>query len=410
MVKDTTLYERLGVTSNASCEDIVKAYKKLAVKMHPDKNPDDPHSNEKFQDLNQAKEFLSNPEKRKMYDEIGMDYVNGTVPQQQNINPEDLFGMFNGGFPGHPFQNMQRQQQKENIIVHQEVSLEEIYNESTISINFQQKHMCNPCKGEGSKDGKTLKCDACNGTGMHTKVVQMGPMIQQIRSPCGKCNSTGKHNDLNNKCNICNGDGYKLKDVKINIPLKNGLSNGQQIQITGQGHHLKDGKTDLIVVIKEKPHNIFTRSGNDLCMEVELKLFQAIYGFDKVITHLDNRKLHISHSDKTEHGTLRRIPSEGMKILNVNNAKGDLVIRFNIVLPTISNNDMSNKLLYLLKALEQDESNNETIVKNSKTNYIKTVLLNATYDPFTNNQNQQQNEQQGPQGPHVGGQPQCVQS
>jgi DnaJ family protein A protein 2 len=404
MVKDTTLYNILEVAEDASNAEILKAYKKIAIKSHPDKNPDDPDANQKFQNINQAKEILSNAEKRKMYDNIGMDYVNGNAQQQQGMNQEDLFNMFGGGgggFPGHPFGNMnrQQQQQKENIIINQEVTLEEIYTEANISINFQQKQSCEGCKGEGTKNGVSSKCGTCDGNGVRVQVVQMGPMIQQMQIQCQSCNGSGKNNNAGENCNICTGNGFKTKDVRVNIPLKNGLSNGQQIQIPGHGHNLKDGKTDLIIVINEKPHAVFKRSNNDLYMEVELKLFQAIYGFEKTVEHLDKRKLHISHSGKIEYGELKKIPNEGMVVLNSSTNKGDLIIKFNIVLPMLDNAEMSNKLLYLLKTLDQDEANNETIIKNSKSKYVKTVLLNSDTNPFDNPQsntpfNQQQQQQQ----------------
>jgi DnaJ family protein A protein 2 len=406
MVKDTTLYDRLEVSENASNNEIMKSYKKLAIKNHPDKNPDDPNASVKLQELNQAKEILLDSEKRKMYDQIGMDYVNGNVPQQAGINPEDLFNMFGGGgFPGggFPFQNMRKQQQKENVVINQEVSLEDIYNEATIGVTFNQKQLCTQCKGEGSKDGRPTKCGTCDGRGVRVQVVQMGPMIQQIQSGCNVCNGSGRVADPSNRCNLCNGEGNKSKEVRINFPLKNGLSNGQQIQIPGHGHHLKDGKTDLVVVIKEKPHPRFKRINNDLCVEVELKLFQAIFGFDKVIEHLDKRQLYISQTGKTEYGSLKRIPGEGMKILNGNNNKGDLIIKFKIKLPSLDNAENANKLLYLLRTLDQDEANNETKIKGSKSNYIKTIMLNTDIDPFTNPQNT--NSPQQDEGPQ---QQQCV--
>ena len=413
MVRDSTLYDRLKVSPDASNTEIMKAYKKLAIQMHPDKNPDDPDANVKFQDLNAAKEILTNQEKRNMYDQVGMDYVNGSAPQQQAMNPEDLFNMFGGGgfpgaggFPGgHPFGNMRRPQQKENIVINQEVSLEDIYNESTIPISFQQKQMCSTCKGEGSKDGKPTSCGTCDGRGVRVQVIQMGPMIQQVHSPCQACQGSGKVSDPQNNCSTCNGTCYKVKDVRVNIPLKNGLSNGQQIQIPGHGHNLKDGKTDLVIVVNEKPHAVFKRVNNDLCVEVELKLYQAIFGFDKVITHLDNRKLHISFNSKTDHGTVRRIPGEGMKILNSNtNNKGDMIIKFNVNLPMVDNADMGNKLLYLLKTINQDESNNETVIRNTSSDYIKTILLDTNSDPFTNPPQEEQQQQQQ-HHPH---QQQCV--
>jgi DnaJ-class molecular chaperone len=393
MVRDTTLYDRLEVQPDASAADILKSYKLLAKKYHPDKNPDDPNANVKLQEINQAKEFLTNPEKRQMYDQLGMDFVNGNQPQQA-VRPEDLFR----GFPGHPFGNMRGQQQKENVEIHQEVTLEQIYNEATIQISFQQKQVCGVCKAEFTK------CDTCDGRGFRVQVVQMGPMIQQIQTPCNTCNSTGKKENPNGKCSGCDGSGYKLKDVKANIPLKNGLSNGQKIQIPNHGHHLRDGKTDLIIVIHEKPHNVYKRINNDLLIEVDLKLFQAISGFDKIIEHLDGRKLHISHTGKTEHGSFRKISDEGMKVLNGGSkGKGDLIIKFNIKLPNLDDSEISNKLLYLLKTIDSEESNKETIIKNSKNNYVKTILMNVEGNPTE----PQQQFHEMPRGVH---EPQCVQS
>ena len=417
MVKDTTLYDLLGVQSNASADEISKEYKKLALKYHPDRNRDNlEEANKKLQELNQAKEILLNQEKRNMYDQIGMDYVKGAAPQHQQVNAEDLFGMFGGNpfgghpfgghpFGGNPFANARRQQQKENIVINKEVTLEEIYNEANVSVNFEQKQFCTPCKGEGTKDGKSSKCGTCDGRGVVVRIIQQGPMIQQIQQHCHTCGGSGKSKNAGNVCTLCNGDGYKIKEVKANIPLKNGLSHGQQVQIPNHGHNLKDGKTDLVIVINEKPHSVFKRKGNDLFITVELKLFQALYGFEKIIDHLDKRKLHISHSGKTDFDSVRKIVGEGMHILNGSGGKGDLYIKFSINLPSINNNDISSKLQYLLKKIDNEESNNETIIKNSKTNYVKTSLINSDMESF--NKEYAREEQQFRQESF---QPQCTQS
>jgi len=382
MVKDNYLYDLLGVQSNASIEEITKSYKKLAFKFHPDKNKDNiEESSKKLQELNQAKEILTNQEKRNMYDQLGMDFVNGTIPQQQNINPEDLFGMF-GGFPGNPFMQHKRQQQKENIVLNKQVTLEEIYNETLVSVIFEQKHFCIQCNGEGTKDGLPSNCTTCDGKGVVIRIIQQGPIIQQIQMGCNVCSGSGKSKNSNDNCSLCNGSGYKMKEIKANIPLKNGLSDGQQVQIPNYGHNLKDGKTDLIIIINEKQHDIFKRKGNDLFIVVELKLFQALYGFNKIIEHLDKRKIHISYNGVTEYNTVRKIVGEGMHILNGSGGRGDLYIKFTIKLPIINDLENNSKLQYLLRIIDCEESDNEIIIKNSKNNYIKTSLLESDIDTF----------------------------
>ena len=403
MVKDNTLYDILGVQSNSTTEEITKAYKKIAIKWHPDRNPDNiDQANQKLIEINQAKEILTDTEKRRIYDQVGMDYVNNNEQQQQHMNHEDLFNMFNNN---DPFQS--RQKQKENIFVNHSVTLEEMYNESIITVKFQQKQICKTCDGEGTKDRKTNNCTHCNGKGVNVQIVQMGPMIQQIQIPCTVCNGTGKIINNNNKCSDCSGEGYTINNVSINIPLKNGLSPGQQIQLPGQGHNLKDGKTDLIITINEIPHAKFQRLNNDLLIEVDIKLYQSLFGFDKIIEHLDKRKLLISHVGKTEYKTIKKIVGEGMNILNSKD-KGDLLVKFNIILPIIDNIDMSNKLLYLLKTFETEEANNETIIKNSKNNFVKVILKKTDYKTVRNNAQQQQHQQQHQHQHQHQQQQQCV--
>jgi DnaJ-class molecular chaperone len=394
MVRDTKLYDLLGIAPNANQDDILSSYRKLAIKCHPDKNPNNPEAEQKFKDITQAKEILSDSEKRNIYDQVGMDYVNGNMGQQQP-DMSEMFNMFGGGHPfgggGHPFAGgFAKKNEKENITINHEVTLEQIYNCETVHIQFKQKHFCKKCKGEGTKDGTQNSCNICNGVGIIGQRIQMGPMIQEIRQPCPNCHGSGKIAPNENKCSDCNGECNHSKEVKIGIPLQNGLKHGQQIHLPGHGHNFKDGKTDLIIIINEKRHNVFERNGADLIMNVDLQLFQALYGFDKIIEHLDKRKLHLSHTGKTEFNIIRKISNEGMNILNTNN-KGDLIIKFNIKMPNIDyNNDLSQKLLYLLKSLDQDESNNEVIVKNNKSKYVKTLMVDTEYKQENTEPSQQQ--------------------
>lgn len=386
MVKDTTLYDKLHVSPDADDSAIQKAYFRLSKKYHPDKhvNSEDhikAESTKKFHDIGEAKEILLDKEKRKLYDQIGMDMFK---PEFQGGSQQPDFGsMFGHGFPfsmpGMPGMGP-RNKPPENIVENINVTLEQIYNEESYSFNYKYKHYCLKCDGEGTKDGKVSSCAMCNGKGMRAQVIQMGPMIQQVVSQCNACNGKGKIVNENDKCTDCKGSGHIQKDKNISIPLKAGLDNGNKINLQGKGHQFKNIKTDLIIVVNVAQHNIFKRHNNDLFIEVELKLFQALFGFDKIITHLDNRKLHISSSGKTDFNMFRKIANEGMKNLN-SNSKGDLYIKFNINLPNLATlpTETKTQLKSIIQSFDKQETQNELQITKMD-NLVKTVITDCKSD------------------------------
>ena len=377
MVVDKTLYDRLEIESTASQEDIKKKSKKLLVKWHPDKNPDNiEEATKKFQEIQEALEILGTPDKRKMYDEIGMNYVKGEGPPDMNHgNPFGHGGPFGSGFPfGDMFGGFNvsaQNEQKENIIVNLNVTLEQIYKQETVEFKYNHKVYCNKCNGEGSKDCNKTVCKDCDGKGRVIKIMQMGPMIQQIVMNCETCKGKGKVILEHNKCEVCNGNGFVNKEKTIPIPLKNGLANGFKLQLDGKGHHFKNQKTDLIVVINEEPHKLFKRKGTDLFVEVTLKLYQALFGFDKVLVHLDGRKLHLHSTGKTNFNSIKKISQEGMVDLRTG-VKGDLIIKFNIELPTITNETLIKELTLLNK---KESIAEKKLIE--ETDLVKTLLIDV---------------------------------
>jgi DnaJ family protein A protein 2 len=414
MVKDTTLYNRLEIEPDANESQIKKAYNKLSKVWHPDKHPADKkdEADIKFKEITEARDILLDKEKRSQYDMIGMDILK--QPEGNNNNPfGDMFGGFAGGFPGgFPFGNGMRQQ-TENIIETISVTLEQLYREESINVTYKQKISCVKCDGEGSKDGTKTTCNGCNGKGMKVQVIRMGPMIQQAMGPCNMCEGKGKMIEESNKCDVCNSKCYVVKDKTIPIPLKAGLTNGNKINLSGKGHQLKNMKTDLIVEIREVPHKLFKRFQDDLFIDMDLKLYQALFGFDKVISHLDGRKLHVSCSSKTDYNIMRKVSGEGMKSMNGNN-KGDLYIRFQMVLPNLSNipQDTRTNIKNVLQAFDKSEVQNENQVKTNQ-GLTKTVMTDCKQEhaeqllnlmtKMSQNNNSDSDEQQG------NGQPQCVQ-
>ena len=371
MVKDTTLYDNLELNPDASEVEIKKAYNQLSKKWHPDKHSQASASEQeeaktKFQTINQAKEILLDKEKREAYDQLGMDFLKGGMDAGDHSQFGDFGNMFGhgfpfGGMPGMPGMRPQQQEQ-EDIIQEFNVTLEQLYNDSSVEFNYKYKHCCTKCDGEGTKNFKKSKCMQCDGQGKKINIIRRGPMIQQMIVPCNFCRGTGIFIDESNKCETCDGDRFIFKDKTISIPLKSGLSHGNKISLEGKGHQFKNTRTDLILIINVSNHNIFKRLNDDLFIEIELKLYQALCGFDKIINHLDGRKLHISCTGKTEFNCIRKIVGEGMKKINSPQKKGDLYINFKFTLPILSL-ETKNQLKTILQNFDKQEVQNESSIQ-----------------------------------------------
>lgn len=395
MVKDTKLYDILEIGSDATEAQIKKSYNKLSKIWHPDKHQDTEKKKEatiKFQEINQAKNILVDEEKRRIYDQVGMDMFKhdseGGGGPGPGANPFADFGnIFGGGFPfgmgGFPgFGGMEPNQRKnipEHIVEQVEASLENIICQKYVNVNYKQKVYCPKCNGEGTKNGQGSDCKACDGKGKQVRVMRMGPMIQQMVSECSNCKGNGIFIEEENKCYGCYGKGFTVKDKNIQVPLNTGVLFGKDAVIEGKGHQLKNIKTHLIIKVQELPHKVFKRLGADLYVEMELKLFQALFGFDKILTHLDGRKLHISCSGKTDFNTIRKINGEG--ITNPEGTKGDLYIRFIVNLPNFNtlSSDTKNQLKALLQSFDKTEVLNETSV-NKTDGLVKTICSDLKQD------------------------------
>lgn len=360
MVKETELYDRLQVSPQASSEDIKKAYRKLAIKYHPDKNPDDPKCIEQFKAISEAYEILSNPEKRQQYDQFGKNGLNNT-----GMDPNDIFERFNSMFNNN-------NNNVEPIVIQCPITLKDAYLGVTKNIKYQRHIICPQCSGSGFRpDSNPETCDSCHGKGSQINIVRQGPFVQQFVSMCPKCNGVGKIVSEYDKCNQCGGKKTIINEQEVQIDVPIGSHHGQKIVFEGYGHQIKDHPDGhLVIVMVENPCPPFKRHHNDLTIDITISLIEALSGFEVKIEHLDHRILII----KSNQGEIitpndkRIIKNEGMPILGKHHKHGNLYVTFNIEFPpnNFFNEKQINRLTKLLPMKKHLGQYKGTIVKLDK--------------------------------------------
>ena len=400
MVKDTKYYDILGIQPNASESEIKKAYRKMALQYHPDKNQSE-GADAKFKQVGEAYEILSDPEKKKQYDTYGVDGIN-----QNDLggSPFDIFKHFFGNESSSNFFNFQsgKQKKKGNDSVHPiEISLEELYIGKTLKISLNKQKICNTCDGTGCKNKINSKCTNCKGSGYQTIIRQVGPVIQQMQTACNTCKGKGMYIDQKNKCDKCNGTRiYSTKEI-ITTNVNRGMKNDDKIVLQGEGDHHPDIDIpgNVILILKQKKHPIFTREGDDLIIQKTISLKDALCGLQFNITHLDNRVLLIKTKPYAiiNNKDVYIIPNEGMK--NKNHT-GNLLIQFTISLP----NSFTDEIINTLKNILPDNSNEEI-----NTDSIECYLHKYETDIFKNNKHSDDdNDSYNDDNDHNPQQAQCV--
>ncbi|KAJ3328285.1 DnaJ (Hsp40), sub A, member 4 [Blyttiomyces sp. JEL0837] len=338
MVKDTKFYDMLGVSPNASEAELRKAYKKAALKYHPDKNPA-PEASQKFQELSHAFEVLNDANKREIYDRYGEEGLNESGGGGSGMSASDLFshlfgGDIFGGMGGRGDPRRPRQGQDMKHVL--KVSLEDLYKGKMSKLALQKQVLCTGCDGRGGKEGATKTCSGCQGRGIKVIMRQMGPMIQQIQQTCNDCSGEGQTIDPKHRCKECSGKKVKSERKIIEVHIDPGMTAGQKIVFTGEGDQspgIVPG--DLVVIIDEKEHERFKRKNADLFTDVEIDLLTALGGGQFTIKQLDNRRLlvNILPGEVIKPGDLKCIVGEGMPQHKRPYDKGNLYIRFEIKFP-----------------------------------------------------------------------------
>lgn len=335
-------YEVLGVPKNAAKDDIKKAYRKQALKYHPDKNPGDKSAEEKFKEAAEAYEVLSNDEKRSKYDRFGHAGLgnSGNGFSGHGMTVEDIFSSFGdifgdafGGFGGFGGGRRGRSVNKgSNLRVKVKLNLNEIATGTEKKIKVKKYVSCTTCDGTGAADSKSYnECSTCRGTGHVTRVTSTILGQMQTTSVCPSCGGEGK--TITKKCTACFGEGITEKEEVININIPAGVARGMQMTVSGKGNAPRRGGVngDLLVVIDEEDHPDLLREGNDLIFNLFISIPDAIMGSNVEIPTVESF-VKIKIEPGTQPGKILRLRGKGLPEVN-GYGRGDLLVNVNVWIP-----------------------------------------------------------------------------
>lgn len=367
MVADDKYYKILNIQSNATQDEIKKAYRKLAMKYHPDKNPNDLTAEEKFKEINQAYSVLSDPEKRRLYDQFGEN------SEHRQINPMDIFNrMFGNGFSFTNFTNFTNQfpyfhqKQKGNPVqIILKCELKDLYFGKIYKRKITRDRLCRYCEGTGSEDKKKNKCEICDGHGYIIQSFRHGSMIFNSQRNCDSCKGSGyKSVDKNKKCKKCNGLGIIPEEKIFEINVKPGMKEGQQFIFYNESNESENIiPGDIIFIIEEIKNDKFKRINDDIIYKHKISLKEALIGFYTTLD-LFGEKINISYDKIISPNKFLVIPSKGFK--KDNGKSGNLILEIEIEFPSELSDEWK-------KILENDKNKSIELHKLDKS--IQGILM-----------------------------------
>ena len=340
-------YEILGLSKGADKTEIKKAYRKVAMKYHPDRNPDDKAAEDKFKEAAEAYEVLSDENKRARYDRYGHAGVGGNSGGGGfgggSMNMEDIFSQFGDifGDGGSPFESFfggrtsrgrSAGQKGSNIRIKMSLSLEEIQNGVTKKVKINKQESCTNCNGSGAKDSTSVKtCSTCDGGGYVRQIKNTFLGQMQTTTACPSCNGSGQQ--ITATCTKCKGEGRNLNKSEVEIEIPAGVQEGMQLSLRGKGNAGKmGGQTgDLLIVVEEKPHDSFTRDGQNIIYDLFLNFADAALG-TKVEVPTLNGAVKIKVPAGTPAGKIFRLKGKGLPSVQ-SYGTGDQLINVNIWTP-----------------------------------------------------------------------------
>jgi molecular chaperone DnaJ len=373
-------YEVLGVPRNAGADEIKKAYRKVAMEFHPDRNPGDKSSEEKFKEAAEAYEVLSDSDKRAQYDRFGHAGVGGAAGRGGGMNMDDIFSQFGdifgddlfgsffggGGGRGRGGAGSGRGTRGSNLRIKLRMNYEEIAKGASKTVKVKKYVLCNTCTGSGAKDkGSVQNCTTCNGSGQVRRVTNTFLGQMQTVATCPTCNGEGS--TVTSKCGSCKGEGRTYAEETLNIDIPPGVQEGMQLSLSGKGNAGERGgpNGDLIVLIEEEAHPQLQRDGNNVVFDLHISFPDAVFGANLEVPTIEG-KAKIKIPAGTQSGKIFRLKGKGFPVIN-SYERGDQLIHVNVWTPQ----QLSGEEKDMLERMQKSKNFQPNPEKNEKSFFEK---------------------------------------